>query len=961
MSEETGAPEPLQLPTPDAGLTLPVAAVPPPVQGKPLPPKDQAPGVCPPAAVVGADLLQHVRTEIDLAGATYLQMQGRLAVAIAESLAEARGSVQAVMVAVAKHVQAELSVAKAAVDAVALAVAQGVACALGSEAECLALVAGPAGLLGQEPVQAPELPPAMPTPREPAPEPPPEPAVAPVAVQEPECPAPDEAAEPNVCVIDLHEEIPWADALGIEGAMVAVAAGGVWPNFGSLNACKMLPGEFQGLKFSDPKYASRLIGFRDDKGDDCIPGWYLITFGKSLAIKIDPKANVQLSGKYLVTAPKNPEGVLAGARNDLFFGLAATLRDGLDTVYGFVQSYLSSENCKAEAIALPVILRFFLGFLEKWIGDGLPDVRRTLGYWINSQCPTEIPSHAESTQALLAGTINKETWDCWVKANNQHLGPAEQIYLASRSRPNDAEVLTLFLRKKLTKAQAYERLEKLGYVYPNEIADKFNLTEAYPGVSDVIRFMVRDVDDPGEIETLQLDAEFKDKYRSKTQEYGEAQGLTEDLARRYWRAHWDTPSNTQAYEGLHRLRPDRVRDLWGAVIGKNPENFDPQEMTEADSLAVHPDDVYRLLGFNDMVTPWRNRLVALSYRPLTRVDVRRAFFTGQLSRNDVYQDYLDLGYNTINAERLTVFTERERVKSLLNTKIVRKYIDLSMPEAKVRARLRKHGYPDDVIGDVLEQANEYVDAESARICIRGERKRFFSGVYTDAQATTKIAALGFELKDAERILRRWKCEIKSSPKEVSTEKLCRFLELGLIDTIEFEDRLINLGYTLQESTRLIIDCQTRISEKRVGDANRIAKQLANESEKAGRTRMKAIQDAVAAASRKQKGIEDLTADLRRREKALLKATAKLGKRLKIDADQAAERIREQVARLIRERRAPPDQAVEAVLFAAANGPIGVEQDWPELVDSIYESLLAGAPELKNGGPKPSETTGAHGT
>jgi hypothetical protein len=102
-------------------------------------------------------------------------------------------------------------------------------------------------------------------------------------------------------------------------------------------------------------------------------------------------------------------------------------------------------------------------------------------------------------------------------------------------------------------------------------------------------------------------------------------GLSKEWASRYWAAHWSLPSPQQGFEMLHR-----------GVIGI--------------------DDVNMLMRALDIMPFWRDKLIQIAYRPLSRVDVRRMFALGVLNVSGVRRAYTDIGYNDYNADLMTQFT-----------------------------------------------------------------------------------------------------------------------------------------------------------------------------------------------------------------------------------------------------------------------------------------------------------------
>ena len=64
----------------------------------------------------------------------------------------------------------------------------------------------------------------------------------------------------------------------------------------------------------------------------------------------------------------------------------------------------------------------------------------------------------------------------------------------------------------------------------------------------------------------------------------------------------------------------------------------------------------QLMAAQDIIPGWRDELIAISYRPYTRVDIRRMHDVGVLDEDEVYEAYQDIGYNDEKARTLTDFT-----------------------------------------------------------------------------------------------------------------------------------------------------------------------------------------------------------------------------------------------------------------------------------------------------------------
>jgi len=162
------------------------------------------------------------------------------------------------------------------------------------------------------------------------------------------------------------------------------------------------------------------------------------------------------------------------------------------------------------------------------------------------------------------------------------------------------------------KAQFFDSYQRyLNRRYPNKIA----------GTSDLISFALREVWDVTRRPELLAETPPIEYYQ-----FMEQQGYPPKRADDWWAAHWVLPSVGQLNEMLHRR-----------VI--TPEEWD------------------RFVKYNDFdptVRPW---LKAISYKPYTRVDTRRMWDLAQLSEQEVFDNYQDLGYDTEHAEKMTIWTK----------------------------------------------------------------------------------------------------------------------------------------------------------------------------------------------------------------------------------------------------------------------------------------------------------------
>lgn len=246
-----------------------------------------------------------------------------------------------------------------------------------------------------------------------------------------------------------------------------------------------------------------------------------------------------------------------------------------------------------------------------------------------------------------------------------------------RPLPSPGQIQEAYLRGYISEEKHDELLRKHGYRQ-----EDINLFKALywiiPGPSDLIRMAVREAFTPEVVERFKMDEGFPEVFAN----WAAKQGLSREWALNYWRAHWQLPSVTQGFEMFHRT----IDREGNTVISK--------------------DELMLLLKTLDIMPFWREKLLAISYAPYTRVDVRRMYQLGILDERGVYLAYRDLGYDDEKARNLTEFTiryytteektELEEYRELTRSVILAAFAKGVLTRAETKARLTSIGYhPDD--------------------------------------------------------------------------------------------------------------------------------------------------------------------------------------------------------------------------------------------------------------------------
>jgi len=298
-------------------------------------------------------------------------------------------------------------------------------------------------------------------------------------------------------------------------------------------------------------------------------------------------------------------------------------------------------------------------------------------------------------------------------------------------------------------------------LYPNRIAES----------GDLVRFALREVWDPTRRpELLAEDAPLQ--YYTWMLE----QGYPPERAADWWASHWVLPSVGQLNEMLHR---GEITDAeWDRFVKYN--DFDPT------------------------VRPW---LKKISYSPYTRVDIRRMWDLGLVSRDEVKKNYKDLGYDEDHAEKMTVWT----LAYVLAVEMRARYSKGWVTEAEVRTALLETGMPAERVNDYLEKiikadASERLDKERdlTKTDITRSVKK---GLLTKAEGVERLMDLGYDEDEAAFIVDITVSEGISAEIEADRDLSKADVIKGVADGVFTEAQgitmLMKLGYDAEEAQYII--------------------------------------------------------------------------------------------------------------------------------------------------------------
>jgi hypothetical protein len=526
-------------------------------------------------------------------------------------------------------------------------------------------------------------------------------------------------------------------------------------------------------------------------------------------------AGIEPGKAFAFNAEENhPEGLplliinaLTGRSNPIL----STIVGGIARTLGkFGKEAAEMTGCDPIRLTPVVLTQAVVDFMERWTGAMPQALIQRLQYTANIVCQYLMPSAADADAAYMTGEIDRETWECWQKLNGIQIPEAEKVLNSKRTKPNVHEIITLNVRGKIDDEETRKRLRNLGVTDDSDASHFKALIEAFPAIDDVFRFMVRDVADEKIVKKFQLDDFFTDKWQGRLKKYATAQGISDELAKDMWRAHWQYPSNTQAFEALHKLRPDKP-------------GIDP-------NIATTAEDIKTLITANDMSPFWVERLMASSYHTLTRVDTTRAYELGVLDKQGVISSYQDGGYNKANASILADVAEvnykrkRRNALGLPTAKVSFKaFVANEITQFELEQTLLAYGYKEEELPEVIVKAHEMRELARRRRRLATVRKSYLRGGIDETMVLRLLNELGLDADQVSYHVEDWTYQKKAETKLASLAQLCTWHSNSLISSEDYLTRIRNLGFAPEDVGRIAQSCGIVASEKERKAAEKAAK------------------------------------------------------------------------------------------------------------------------------------------
>lgn len=579
------------------------------------------------------------------------------------------------------------------------------------------------------------------------------------------------------------------------------------------------------------------------------------------------------------------------------------------------QGVLSGSGCYDGVMGGLIGGDTVLGMAERWLGVDLTTFRIPNAYNRHFKCPVLLPTIPEAASAWLAGEIDEPTLQCWVAANNGRYPEISTAIRAQRTKLSPVQYGMLYMRDKITPDQFDARLRSTGMIKDTDREEVLDLLQQLPPPSDIVRMMVRDAADEALVAQFRLDDQFTDKFTGKVEEWTRQQGIDPTYMRFLWRSHWSIPSPGQLADMLHRL----------------------SRLPPGDPAYVDLETVRRALTQQDIAPFWVDKFIATSYRPLTRIDARRAYENGALDDAGLVESYLNLGYDSTNAQTLLEFNKRVRLLKFAKSPHVKEYANGELNGAQLDEQLKIEGATDEIVQFVHQQLPAAMDKLRRSRCLKALRLRYLQGDQSQEETQQAIQSQGLDADQVQSILSGWSCEKDARGKAIPAGELCTMFAQGSLTIPDLVTRLQRIGYAYDDAVLMARRCATTTQQKMTAaEQKQLKAQQAADQKQARALARSAAQEARAVRQGQQ--LAEKAAALRvAREKRLIEAGEKFSKHFQGSLSDAIIAVKAMYNQFASASLYTQDEIINALLVVTGSKQVA---DIPSLSAAVQTALAA---------------------
>lgn len=305
---------------------------------------------------------------------------------------------------------------------------------------------------------------------------------------------------------------------------------------------------------------------------------------------------------------------------------------------------------------------------------------------------------------------------------------ARNYWAAHWDLPSYEQLTQMLFRGEISAAQFSSGLKALDYA-PTWRPKLEAIARAIPPLSDMIRFAVRDVYTPATVQTFGLDADFPAEFATQAALHG----MQAPYPQQYWAAHWRLPSALQGY-----------RMLWRGEI-----------------TAAQLDTLLKALDYPPF---FRQRLANIAHIVPGRIDLKRLLRHEIITREQVRQGYIRIGYAPADAENMTKIAEAEleagevtqkwleTARRRLFTVAHNEYLDYSIDAGTASSLIQRVGATGGEANAVMALWNAERDIDRLELTPAQIKKAYKAARYTEDVALGELEERGMTREDAQVFL-----------------------------------------------------------------------------------------------------------------------------------------------------------------------------------------------------------------
>ena len=334
----------------------------------------------------------------------------------------------------------------------------------------------------------------------------------------------------------------------------------------------------------------------------------------------------------------------------------------------------------------------------------------------------------------------------------------------------------------------------------SERKETIKLSEQLAQFTDIIRFVVRDVWNEQTVKDARLDEGFDANYLNseRAKKSAKAIGVTDELAREFWRAHWQIPSYTMLREMIFRLRPGDV---------------DPK-------LELDREGMRKALMQDDWAPGFVDRMIEISYHEINRTDFTRLYMDHVIDDEQLKKHYLSVGYKPEDADKQVAGLKvRRRINDYKTAGypslavITRAYGKCEIDDSTLADTINTLSISDEQRQAAFEAAELHRTITERKMVIRSITKEFRIGLIDEGEAAKRLGESGIDQGCIPSLVRSMRSAKEKQGKYLSATQLCRMRERGIISPGEQLEALIRAGWDALNAQRIVADCMYQIGEK----------------------------------------------------------------------------------------------------------------------------------------------------